>query len=203
VDKIGVLVADDTAIAREGLKRLLADADDIDVIGEAQNPQEAVALAVRKTPQIVLMDMKWRGDALAGSIAISEIKRLSPHTKVIAITVYDTLISEARRAGADAALTKDCTSAELQRIVRAVHEMGDIGGGSSPPQPRPQLTSREMDVLALLAQGMTNSEIAADLGISRGTAKVHVMNILRKLDASNRTDAVVRGLRARLIDDDQ
>src|SRR5690242_4194017 len=112
-EKIKVLLADDTLIAREGLKMILATADDIVVIGEASSPHETIRKVLDLKPDVLLMDLKWFGDETAGWTAIREIKTAFPHAKIIAITAYENLIRDARVAGADAAYTKTFTREEL------------------------------------------------------------------------------------------
>lgn len=117
-EKIRVLVADDTLIAREGLKLILESADDIVVVAEAKSSLQAVRMALELSPDVVLMDLTWLGDQTAGWTAIKEIRAKNPKVKIIAITAYEMLISDARKAGADAALFKTFSTVEIVRLIR-------------------------------------------------------------------------------------
>lgn len=184
------LLADDTLIAREGWKKILETADDIEVIGEAVSAQETARKVLELEPDVLLMDLKWFGDPTAGWTAIKEIKRSHPHVKVIAITAYENLIAEARRAGADAALLKTFSREELVGLIR---ELASCEGSFPAAEPQhtllDPLTPRECEVLVLLADGYTDKEIAKALTIAESTAKNHVSSILSKLDVKNRTQA--------------
>lgn len=188
---IKVLLADDTLIAREGWKKILETADDIEVVGEAESAQETPRKVLELAPDVLLMDLKWFGDPTAGWVAIKEIKTAHPEVKVIAVTAYEELIRDARRVGADAALTKTFGREELLGLIRELHARKE-----SFPAPRPDpallddLSTREREVLVLLARGDPDRVIAEALGIAESTAKNHVQSILSKLGAKNRTHAV-------------
>lgn len=201
---IRVLIADDTEMAREGLRRLLADVLDITVIGEARTIYEAVRMTRQLHPDIVLMDLKWSGDETAGVSAIELLRQQVPESKIIAITVYDHLVSRAREAGAHLAVTKDFKRDELHAHIREVHRAEVLPPARSvrlPEEPLTEpITAREREVLTLLAEGLTDRQIAEKLVIAENTAKNHVVNILAKLGASNRTQAVIVALRKRLLE---
>jgi len=199
-----VLIADDTLIALEGLHRLLANVQDIEVIATTGSIAEAIRLTREIRPDVVLMDLKWVGDESAGVSAIQYLRNQGLETKIIAMTVYDHLIPPARAAGADAAITKDFAAVELYDLIREVYAAEPTATFTTAQVAEEALadpvTERERKILALIAKGLTDREIADKLGVSVQTTKNHVTNILRKLGASNRTQAVVIALRKRILD---
>jgi DNA-binding NarL/FixJ family response regulator len=198
--KITVMLADDQLIAREGWKRILETSEEIKVIGEAATSHEAARKATELQPQILLMDLKWFGDESAGWTAIREIKKTSPDVRVIAVTAYENLIRDARLAGADAALLKTFSRNELIELIEAVSKT-DINMTVTPiSSMKSNLTSREIDILHLIAKGMRDKEISISLGISLATVKNHIRNILSKFDVTNRTNAVSRARELKLLD---
>ena len=200
VDCITVLLADDTLIAREGWKSIIETAADIEVVGEAANPLEVMRLVRELAPDVLLMDLKWAGDKTAGWVAIRELKTIRPGVKVIAVTAYEDLIADARRAGADAAMLKTFSRAELLGLIR---ELASRKEGLAPAEPETtplaELSGREREVLALLVEGLSDKEIAGRLSIAENTAKNHVSNILSKLGVKNRTQAAALALKSGLI----
>ena len=202
--KIRLLIADDTPIAREGLRRLLADAQEIVIVGEASTIYAVLGLAKQLRPDIILLDLKWHGDETAGIAAIEYLRQNSPQSKVIAMTVYDHLIPRARAAGCSLALTKDFTQDELLDHIHGVYSAWPLPPGlgqSSAEQPLIEpLSARELEVLQLMAEGLTDREISDRLTIAEYTAKNHVANVLGKLGASNRTQAVVSAVRKGILD---
>lgn len=195
MDRIRVLVADDTAIAREGMRRVVEGAQDMIVVAEAHTTQQAVQLAEQLQPDIVLLDLMWFGNEKAGADAIPQIVRSAPQSKVIAITAYVDLIDLARRNGAAIGITKEVTRRQLHDIIRDVHASSLI----PPVQDELTLTEREEMVLALLAEGRTDRQIAAQLHLAESTIKNYVGNILAKLDVSNRTQAAVVAVQRGLV----
>jgi DNA-binding NarL/FixJ family response regulator len=190
--KIKIFLADDTLIAREGWKRILETVDDIDVVGEAQTASETVEKVREVKPDVVLMDLLWYADDVAGWGAIQEIKQEhGSKVRVIAITAYDHLIRDARRAGADSALLKTFTRDQLldEVYIQAKRPKTTPVALALAPS-NDSLTDRELEVLQLLAAGHRDKEIATILTIAPTTAKNHVKNILEKLNAKNRTQAV-------------
>ncbi len=198
---------EDQRIVREGLTALLEDEPDVEIVGEAADGQQAVALYTQLQPDVVLMDLQM--PVMDGPAAIAEIRRASPQAKILVLTTYatDEFIFKAFRAGAKGYLLKDATADELLAAIRAVRDnqtqiappvaarlVAGIGAGS--PEP---LTPRELEVLALMGKGSSNNEIAHTLGIAPRTTKVHVQNILGKLGATNRTEAVSIAVRQNLI----
>ena len=188
--RIKVLLADDTLIAREGWKKILETAKDIEVIGEAKTAAETQRKEKELGPHILLMDLKWFGDETAGWTAIREIKQ-EYKVKIIAVTAYENLIRDARLAGADSALLKTFTREELLDEIR---EQASKPESAVPPLALSSLqsliTDRELQVLELLGKGHRDKEIATLLSIAPTTAKNHVKSILEKLGAKNRTQAV-------------
>ncbi len=192
-EKIRVLLADDTLIAREGWKKILETEEDIAVVGEAATAQEIPGKVRELQPDVLLVDLRWFDDDTAGRTAIAQIKREALVTKVIAITAYPNLIAGARRAGAEAALPKGFSRLELVSLIRTVYQMP----GFTPPQDETigsdQLSERELEVLELMALGMKDRGIANNLGIAPSTARNHVGNVISKLGAANRAHAVAIG----------
>ncbi|HEX8217885.1 MAG TPA: response regulator transcription factor [Chloroflexia bacterium] len=197
--KVRVLLADDTLIAREGWKRILETAEDMEVIGEAVSAQEAPRLVSELRPDVVLMDLSWFDDDTAGAAAIAQIRESSPNVKIIALTVFRHLIPDARRAGAVAAIPKDFTREELIKMIRTVLGISDFEPLRETKHGASDLSARELEVLSLMAEGLEDKEIADRLSISTGTAKNHVRNIIAKLDANNRTQAVTVGFRRNIL----
>lgn len=206
-DVIRVLIADDTLIAREGLKTILEGVRGLQVIGEASSAQEAVQLAQEHKPHIVLMDLLWHGDDTAGIEATRQITQHTPDCKVLVITVFQHLISKAREAGATAALEKGFSKDDLINLIRHVHRtqqftvarFGDNVANTIGLPPMEALTPREEQVLQLLVQGKAVRQIALELGIAPSTVKNHVQSIYGKLQVSNRAEAVHKAMRAGIV----
>jgi DNA-binding NarL/FixJ family response regulator len=204
---IRILIAEDQRIVREGLTALLEDEPDVEIVGEAADGQQAVALYTQIQPDVVLMDLQM--PVMDGPTAIAAILHSSPEAKVLVLTTYatDEFIFKAFRAGAKGYLLKDASADELLAAIRAVQDGQTqlappvaarlvAGIGTASPEP---LTPRELEVLALMGKGSSNNEIALTLGIAPRTTKVHVQNILGKLGATNRTEAVSIAVRQNLI----
>ncbi|MBE1535048.1 response regulator transcription factor [Actinomadura algeriensis] len=190
-----VLIVDDHPVVREGLRGMLSAEPDIDVAGEAASGEEAVALAPRLDPDVILMDLRMpSGDG------VSAIRRL-PGRGILVLTTYDDRaeIARAIEAGAAGCLLKDASRAELAAAVRDV-AAGRPGprppGAARPPReaPPPVLSAREAEVLGLVAEGLTNAEIGARLHIGEATVKTHLLRAFAKLGVSDRTAAVVAAL---------
>ena len=188
-ETITVLLADDTLIAREGWRGILETADDIKVVGEATTAHEVLRKVLELQPQVLLMDLKWFGDDTAGWTTIKEIKGMVPSVKIIAVTAFENLIRDARQAGADAALTKTFSRADLLSLIREIPNKTTSINVLEPTYQNDQLTIREKEVLLLLAKGYPDKDISNSLGIALSTAKNHVKKILEKLEAKNRTEA--------------
>lgn len=217
--KINVLIVDDQALFREGLHTLLASHDDINVVAEAANGQEAIELVQQHRPHVVLMDVRM--PILDGVAATRHICADTTDTRVIMLTTFDDdeYVFEGLRAGAIGYLLKDVPSAELLDAIRAamrgesflqpsvaakvVAEFARLWPDDvSPSRPQPlvePLTERELEILAILATGASNREIADQLYLAEGTVKNHVSNILSKMGARDRTQAALKGKALGLI----
>ena len=205
-EKIRILLVDDHAVVRLGLKSYFATTPDIEVIGEASNGYEAIQVAQNLLPDVILMDLLMPG--MDGVEATRQIKAKLPSTEVIVLTSYheDENIFPAIRAGALSYLLKDIDPDELSNAIRlaarkeavlnprvASRLMQEVRGGRRAEDYNPlnELTDREMEVLQEIASGKSNAEIAATLFISEKTVKTHITNILAKLHLSDRTQAAV------------
>jgi len=205
MDKISVLIVDDHGVVRQGLRTYLELLDDIEIVGEAENGLKAVEQVRQHQPDIVLMDLEM--PEMNGVEATRQVLALSPSTKVIVLTSFsdDELVFPAIEAGATGYLLKDIDPAQLHRAIQAVHA-GDVQlhpdimkklvrrvavpQTESDPAPNDP-TPLELEVLALIAEGQSNREIAESLTISEKTVKTHVSNILSKLHLSDRTQAAI------------
>ncbi|GAA3297796.1 response regulator transcription factor [Dactylosporangium vinaceum] len=205
---IKVLIADDQVLVRSGFRMILEARDDLEVVGEAGDGAEAVALAARTDPDVVLMDVRMPGTD--GIDATARLTAAGPRPRVIILTTYDLdeTLYAALRAGASGFLLKDVRPAELVEAVRVVargeallaptatRRLLDrfVATDTTPPAPvgvLTQLTEREREVLQLLARGSANAEIAAQLVVAEATVKTHVSAILRKLRVRDRVQAVI------------
>ncbi|WP_348788708.1 response regulator transcription factor [Leifsonia sp. NPDC080035] len=210
--RIRVVVADDQAIIRDGLVTVLGLLPDVDVVGAAADGEEAVALAVSERPDVILMDLRM--PVLDGVGATARVSTEAPETAVLVLTTYadDESILGALRAGARGYLTKDAGRAELAAAVRAVARgqstfapevgariIGNLTAASPAPAPDhagalvarfPALTRREAEVLALVADGLSNGEIASSLYVSVATVKTHINAIFAKLAVRDRAQAI-------------
>jgi NarL family two-component system response regulator LiaR len=204
---IRILIVEDQRIVREGLIALLEDESEVAIVGEASEGAEAVELYAQLQPDVVLMDLQMPN--VDGPEATRRIREQSPNARILVLTTYatDEFIFKALRAGARGYLLKDASTDDLLNAIRAVHQGRTLlapevaerlvaGVSASTPEP---LTARELEVLTLLGQGHSNGEIADTLTIAPRTVKVHVQNILGKLGASNRTEAVSIAVRQKLI----
>jgi DNA-binding NarL/FixJ family response regulator len=210
---IRVLLADDHAVVREGLRTFLELQDGISVVGEAGDGEEAVREAERLDPDVVLMDLVM--PRLDGVGAMQALRASRPEVRVIVLTSFgdDERLLPAIRAGAAGYLLKNVEPAELARAVRAAHA-GEalldpvvaarlvaalaVAPGEAPAPPD-RLTAREREVLALIADGQSNKRIARSLGISEKTVKAHVGHVLAKLGVSDRTQAALHAVRSGLV----
>lgn len=205
-EKISVLLVDDHQVVRQGVHAFLQTQPDIEVVAEAAGGETAVALAAQFAPDVVLMDLLMPG--MGGVEATRQLKKISPRSQIIVLTSYhqDEHIFPAIRAGALSYLLKDVEPAELAAAVRkaakgeavlhpqvAARVVKEIHGARADDKPNvfTELSDREMEVLRLLAEGLSNADIAARLVISEKTVKSHVSNILSKLHLADRTQAAV------------
>ena len=210
---IRVLIADDHRFFRDGVRALLESLPDFAVIGEATNGHEAIALAVQHRPDVVLMDLQMPG--LNGVEATRRILQAHPQAGVLIVTMFEDTDSvlATMRAGARGYILKDADEDELIRSIHAVAKGEALFGAAvakrllqyiSRVTPRagredfPELTDREREVLALLAQGLSNQEVAERMGLSLKTARNHVSNVLSKLQVADRTEAIARARAAGL-----
>lgn len=201
---ITVLIADDHPIVREGIVALIKGDPDISVVGEVGNGKEAVEQYEKLQPDVVLMDLRM--PEMEGADAVAEIRKNHPGARVIILTTFDgdEDIFRALRAGAKGYLLKDTPPEALTEAIRAVHH----GLKRIAPEAAMKLahraselalTEREREVMQLLTNGLSNSEIANSLSISEGTVKFHLNNIFAKLGVDDRTQAVVTALKRGLV----
>lgn len=206
---IRVLLVDDHLMVRRGLTTFLRAYDDLSLAGEAATGEEAVRLCAETQPDVVLMDMMLPG--MDGATAIRAIRAHNPHIQVLALTSFKEgdLIREALEAGAIGYLLKDISADELASAIRAAHSgratlapeaTQFLVEEAGPLQPaRFDLTERELTVLTLMAEGLSNTQIAARLVVSPSTIKTHVSAVLAKLGVASRTEAVTLALRQHLL----
>jgi DNA-binding NarL/FixJ family response regulator len=211
-----VLVADDQRVVRDGLATLLGLLPGIEVVGAAADGDEAVELVERLSPDIVLMDLRMpRCDGVEATLRIRE---KHPQTEVVVLTTYtdDRSVLDALRAGARGFLTKDASAEEIGHAIHAVvhgeaaidpavqhHVVNAVATASGAPSPKPTplpdgLTRREVEVLALVSDGLTNAEIAGRLFIGEATVKSHINHIFSKAGVHDRAQAVAYAYRHRL-----
>jgi NarL family two-component system response regulator LiaR len=206
---IRVMIVDDHLMVRDGLKVFLSTYDDLDVVAEADNGEQAVQLCPQVRPDVVLMDILMPN--MDGPTATTLIRASCPDIQVIALTSFaeEDLVQQALQSGAIGYLLKDVRADKLADAIRAAHQGRStidaaaaqilVQSARQPPQLGHDLTAREREVLALLVNGMTNKEIAEQLTLSMGTVRLHVSNILSKLGASNRTEAATLALQHKLV----
>jgi len=209
---IRVLIADDHALVRTGLKLFLSAFDDLELVGEVSSGEEACRLCACTEPDVVLMDLMMPG--MGGVAATQAILQDARHTHVIALTNFQDveIVQQALRAGATGYLLKNVTADELGAAIRAAHAGRStlapeathalIEAACRPDEPsqaQVRLTSRELEVLAWMVRGLSNAQIAGQLVVSPETAKFHVGNILSKLGCTTRTEAVAIALGRGLV----
>jgi len=211
-----VLIADDQALVRVGLRKILENEPETSVVGEAVDGEDAVAVTARLRPDVVLMDIRM--PVLDGIEATRRIIRAQPETRVLILTTFglDTYVYDALRAGASGFMLKDAPPEEITAAIRIVASgeallapavtravIEEFVRQRPPPAldppPVSDLTPREREVLDLLARGLSNSEICAELVISEATAKTHVARILQKLDLRDRVQTVIYAYESGLV----
>lgn len=216
MEPISVLIVDDHTLMRQGLRRILEEAG-MQIVGEAENGQEAVAKTLEVSPDVVLMDIQM--PVMDGIQATREIKSLAPRTTVVILTMHEEeeYLFEAIKAGAIGYLQKNKAPQELIKVIEAAREglsllpptlatrvLNEFAAISKQQEQKlkhyTQLTSREREVLKLIAQGLSNKEIAKELFISDKTVKNHLSNIFAKLQINDRTKAAILAVKEGLID---
>ena len=218
MERIKVLIADDHRVVREGLMAILKTKENIEVVGEAQDGQEAIEKARTLEPDVILMDVSM--PRMGGVEATRQIKREFPHIGIIALTMYDEqqYIFDLVRAGATGYLLKDTESSQIVEAIRAIYRGESLihpsvaskilaefsllaqKKGKKPSWEDHDLTEREITVVRLVADGKTNKEIANNLDLSEKTVKNHVRNIFHKLQVYDRTQAAILAIRKGIID---
>jgi len=205
---VRVLLVDDHTVMRQGVRMLLSLDPELQVVGEAANGRDAVDLTRKLKPDVVLMDLVM--PVMDGLAAIIEIRRDLPETEIVALTsvLEDSIVTDVVRAGAIGYLLKDASGEELVKAIKSaaagqVHLSPQAAARlvrdvRAPDHPQ-TLTSRETDVLKLLAQGQSNKEIAQALAIGEKTVHSHVSNILAKLNVPSRTQAALYAIRTGLV----
>lgn len=201
---IKVLIADDHAVVRMGLAALISAEDDIMVVGEAKNGDEAVSQAMRLAPDVVVMDLVMpKKDGIAATI---ELREKTPKARVLILTSYSTSdgIAHAIQAGAAGALTKSAENDTLVDAIRAVHAgrqfvSAEIKRLIAEDPPVQELSPRQKEILSSITRGLSNDDMAKQLGISKASVKTHILALFQKLGAANRAEAVAIALRKQLL----
>lgn len=217
MSKIRVLLADDHALFREGLRSLLEEQDDIEIVGEAEDGLEATRMVSELKPTVVLMDINM--PVVDGVEATRTILQEDETVNIIILTMYpqDEYVFQALKAGAKAYLLKDTRSKKLLEVIRTVHqgqavispemtallldEFRRLSDKKEEEQPKYEaLTDQERRILTLVADGASNKDIAAELNLSERTIKNYLSIIFQKLQVNNRTEAAIRAMRDGLVD---
>ena len=211
-----VLIVDDHALFRRGLQMVLRQEPDLEVVGEAADGHEAIAKAQELMPDVILMDVRM--PRRTGIEATRRVKELLPHVKILMLTISDEEadLYDAVKAGASGYLLKEISIDEVADAIRAVwagqstispsmaakllNEFAAMSKREEEALPIPRLTDREMQVLRLVARGLNNRDIAAELIISENTVKNHIRNILEKLHLHSRMEAVVYAVKRRILE---
>jgi DNA-binding NarL/FixJ family response regulator len=203
-EKIRILVAEDHLVARVGVTTIVNMQDDMTVVAEAANGLQAVEMFRLHLPDVTLLDLRMPG--MGGVEAALAIRSEFPGARMIALTTYggDEDIRRALAAGVQAYLTKDVLHDELLKAIRAVHAgqtylPAAVAASLAAQLPRPDLSAREVQVLALIVRGLANKQIAFTLGIAEHTVKNHVKNILSKLGVQDRTQAATAAIQRGII----
>jgi NarL family two-component system response regulator LiaR len=203
------MLVDDHAMVRRGLATFLKAFDDLELAGEAESGETAIRLCSNIQPDVILMDMVMTD--MNGAVATRKIREKYPNIKVIALTSFkeEELVKSALEAGAIGYLLKDVSADDLAKAIRAAHAgratlspeaaQALVNASGKPPIPGQDLTERERIVLALMVEGLNNTQIAARLVISPSTIKSHVSSILSKFGVASRTEAVTLALRNKIV----
>jgi DNA-binding NarL/FixJ family response regulator len=210
---VRIVIADDHPLVRSGLRAVLLAAEDLEVVGEAATGEEAMTLAARLQPDVIVMDLRMPG--LSGIEATRRIVEVQPHIRIVVLTLFedDDSLFAALRAGAYGYILKDANEVEVLRAIRAVSSGEAIFSATMAQRliasfassrlpnaslPFPDLTEREREILTLIAQGRSNAEIAQRLVISGKTVRNYVSSIFSKLQVADRTQAILRAREAGL-----
>ncbi|MDQ2716632.1 MAG: response regulator transcription factor [Chloroflexota bacterium] len=213
MEPLRALIADDHPLFRHGLAALLSASPDFEVVGEASTGEEVIELAAHLQPDIILMDIQMPG--VNGIEATRSILHSSPHIRILIVTMFedDAFVFTAMRAGARGYVLKDAQKADMLQAIRAVGRGEAIFSPAiathlidffsaprpvAPPQAFPDLTERERDILNLIAQGHSNTEIATRLVLSPHTVRNYVSNVFSKLQVADRSQAIIRAREAGL-----
>jgi two-component system, NarL family, response regulator LiaR len=206
---IRVMLVDDHAMVRRGLATFLKVFDDLELVGEADSGEAAVLLCGQVLPDVILMDLMMPD--MDGASTTRLIRKQYPKVQVVALTSFkeQEVVQNALQAGAIGYLLKDVSAEELARAIRAAHKgratlspeaaQALVNAANQPPVPGHDLTERERAVLALMVEGLNNTQIAGRLVVSPSTIKTHVSHILSKLGVASRTEAVALAMRHKLI----
>jgi two-component system, NarL family, response regulator LiaR len=206
---IRVMIVDDHTMVRRGLATMLKVFEDLQLVGEAESGEAAIQLCATVIPDITLMDLSLPG--MDGATATRAIRQQFPQVKVIVLTSFKEgdRIKKALEAGAIGYLLKDTSADELAQAIRSAHAgratlspqvaQALVETVNQPPSPGLDLTERELEVLALMVEGLNNTQIAGRLTVSASTIKSHVSNILSKLGVASRTEAVTLALRNGIV----
>jgi two-component system, NarL family, response regulator LiaR len=207
---IRVMVVDDHTMVRRGLATFLKVYDDLELVAEASNGETAIELCGQVSPDVILMDLMM--PEMDGATTIRHIRQQYPKTQIIALTSFkdQEIVQNALQSGAIGYLLKDVSASELARAIRAAHSgratlspeavQVMVDAASQPRAPGHDLTEREQVVLALMVEGLNNTQIARRLVVSPSTIKTHVSHILSKLGVASRSEAVALALRSGLVD---
>jgi two-component system, NarL family, response regulator LiaR len=209
-DQIRVVIVDDHAVVRSGLAMFLSVFEDMVLVGEASNGNEALRMCVSHNPDVILMDLVMPG--MDGATATREIRRVCPDVQVLVLTSFpeEQLVQDAIQAGAIGYLLKNVSADDLVAAIRSA-KLGKptlapeatqalIHAATREAEPGDDLTPRELEVLKLMVEGLSNPDIAERLVTSRSTVKFHISNILAKLSVDNRAEAVAYALRHKLVE---
>lgn len=201
---IRIMCVDDHEVLRQGLTAVIAAQPDMQVVAEAADGQAAVELFRQHQPDVTLMDLRL--PQVSGSEAIARIRRESPQARILVLTTYDGIedIHRALHAGARGYLLKDTLRRELVEAVRTVHRGGlwvspPVAQRLAESVHHSALTPREREILGCIVRGLSNKEIAVELGVSEGTVRIHVSHVLEKLGVSDRTQAAVAAIERGIV----
>ena len=215
-DRIRVFLADDHAVVRKGIEALIGTEDGMEVVGSAANGEEAIAGVARLEPDVILLDLQM--PHVSGLEAIAQIKERDPAARILVLTSFsdDDNVFSAIKAGALGYILKDASPHDLLVAISNVHAgrssldpeialrvIHELNKPSRLPPTKEPLTEREMQILQLVARGMSNHQIAEELVISERTARTHTSNILAKLHLANRTQAALYALRQGIVQLDE